>query len=135
MDANVSSYSVYPGEFVPVTSEEKIKMQMHYSDDDETTLPYLHLSELHNSYNIDIVAPGLERDQLIVYADDNLLFICSVQDKKIIPELEDFHRHIVLPADADAELAIAEYKNSVLHCYIPKAKQQVKHSVTRIVVY
>ena len=82
-----------------------------------------------------MVAPGLERDEFIVYGDDNLLLVCSAQDRKIIPELKDFQRHIVLPLDADAELTVAEYKNSVLHFYVPKNKWPGKHTVTRIVVY
>ena len=135
MNIKVSTnYSVYPGEFVPVASEEEIKNHLQLTEED-TGLPYISITELPGSYKIEAVAPGLERQECIAYANDNLLFICSVQDKKIIPDLKDFRHHIVLPSDADTELTVAEYKNSILHFYIPKTKQQFTHSITRIVVY
>ena len=134
MSANPSFYySVYPGEFVPTANEQELKKHMPYADDDSSLC--LSIQELNDLYTLDVSAPGLERNEFIVYGDDHSLFVTSYQDKKIIPDLRDFQRHIVLPADADAELTVAEYKNSVLHFYIPKTKYHGTHSLTRIVVY
>lgn len=128
-------YSVYPGEFVPVTDEEKIKAQVKFSEDADFILPSVNIKDLINSYKIQITAPGIERQEFILYADDNLLCVCSRQNENVVSENGSFQRHIVLPPDADTELAIAEYKNNVLCCYIPKTKQPFKHTSTRIIVY
>jgi HSP20 family molecular chaperone IbpA len=130
-----SHYSVYPGEFIPETNEEEIKKHMEYVSNETVLSTSLSLKELTNSYAIDVVAPGLKRDEVVVYGNDHSLFVCSTQDKKKNPGFENFEHHIVLPLDADAEFSVAEYDNSVLHFYVPKTKQHEKHTLTRIVVY
>src|SRR5205085_6152793 len=109
-----SYYSVYPGEFVPETNEEEIKKHMEYAGNETMLSTSLCLKELANSYAIDVVAPGFKRDEVVVYGNDHSLFVCSTHDKKTMG-LENFEHHIVLPSDADAELSVAEYNNSVLH--------------------
>ena len=129
------NHSIYPGEFVPVMNEENIIEHSKNAEDDNISLPYVNVKELTDGYEVRVSAPGLSREKLIVYADDKLLLVCTQPNEKIIHKGDSFQRHINLPADADTELAVAEYRNSVLHCYIPKTKQLAKYAATRIVVY
>ena len=128
-------YSVYPGEFVTDIDEASIIEQVRNSPDDNISLPYVNVRELIAEYRVEVAAPGLTRDQLMVYADGNLLLVCTTQKERILHTGESFQRHISLPADADTELAVAEYKNNMLNCYIPKTKQLTMHPGTRIMVY
>ncbi len=136
MNAKVSgSYSVYPGEFVTAMDETSIIEQMKDSQDDNINLPYVNIKEFIDEYHVEIAAPGVTRDKLMVYADDNLLLVCTTQNERIMQRGKSFQRHVSLPADADTELAVAEYKNNILNCYIPKTKKPARHACTRIVVY
>ena len=130
-----ASYSVYPGEFVTAMDEAYIVEQMKNSQDDNINMPYVNVREFIDEYKVEIAMPGFVRDKLMVYANDNLLLVCIAQSERIIKRGESFQRHINLPIDADTELAIAEYKNNILNCYIPKTKQPTRHTSTRIVVY
>ena len=129
------NYSVYPGEFVPVMDEENIIEQSKNAEDDNLRASDIIVKEFTDKYEVCVSAPGLSREKLIVYADDNLLLVCTSKNERIMQTDSSFQRHINLPVDADTELAVAEYTNSVLHCYIPKTKQHSKHTTTRIVVY
>ena len=136
MNTEASTYhSIYPGEFVTAMDEPFIIEQMKDSQDDNISLPYVNVKELIDEYQVEIAAPGLTRDKLLVYADDNLLLVCAAQNEGIMHRGESFQRHVSLPANADTELAIAEYKNNMLSCYVPKTKQPIRHACTRIVVY
>ncbi|MGN6353460.1 MAG: Hsp20/alpha crystallin family protein [Parafilimonas sp.] len=131
-----TDYSVYPGQFVSENNEAAIIEQTMNTPDDNPNLPYVNIKELIDEYKIEIGVPvGIEKEKLIVFAENNLLLICSADEGKLMKKGKTFQRHIQLPDDADAELAIAEYKRNILHCYIPKAKQAYGTGKTRIVVY
>jgi len=129
------NYSVYPGEFVPVMNEENIIEESRNAEDDNINPAFVNIIESRDGYEVNISAPGLSREKLIVFADDNLLLVCTSQNERIIRDDNGFHRHINLPANADTELAVAEYRNSVLYLHVPKSKQTCRHSCVRIVVY
>ena len=132
---NLESCSIYPGEFIPVANEALIIKQLKSMKDSEANRLYTNVKEFIDEYKIEIAAPGFEREQLIVYADKNDLLVCVTDNYSAIQPGKCFQRHVRLPADADVELAIAEYKNNTLELYIPKAKQPCKTGTTRIVVY
>ena len=78
---------------------------------------------------------GIDREELVVYGDDNALLVGTSEERDFTYGRKGFHCHVSLPSDADTELAIAELKSGVLHFYVPKAKQFSKHPCTRIIVY
>ena len=132
---DVESYSIYPGEFIPAFNEAFVMKQVKSPADREANRPYANVKELIDQYKIEIAAPGFKREQLIVYADTNDLVVCATDKCNTMQPDNYFQKHVRLPADADVELAIAEYRNNILKLYIPKAKQPSKSGTTRIIIY
>jgi len=120
---------------VPVSDEEEIRVQLKCSDNDFFNLPNIKVKDQAGTYTVDIVAPGIDREEFVVYGDENLLLIGTAENKDLIYGGKAFQCHVSLPSDADTELTIAELKRGILHFYIPRAKQSFKHPCTRIVVY
>jgi len=119
------SISVYPGEFVPAESKA-IKYEPAPGE--------FELKERPGLYEVHLSVPGMNRERFIVYGNNRHLLIKATPNREMHRN-EKLNCNIPMPANADTELAIAEYKNSVLHVYIPKTKQRVKGVSTRIVVY
>ena len=132
---NSDSHSIYPGEFIPAGNEAFIIKQSKKLKDCEANRPYTNIKELISAYKIEMAAPGFERDKLIVYADNRHLLVCGADNYNEVQRGKRFQRHVSLPDDADAELAIAEYHNNILELYIPKTKEPCKTGTVRIVVY
>ena len=80
-------------------------------------------------------APGLNREELIVFGNNRFLSVDASSNSDLSNKYKNFHQSINMPGNADTELTVAEYKNSVLHLYVPKTRQAVKNVSTRIVVY
>lgn len=122
---------VYPGRFVPEEDKEKA-----YKDPGEKSrnLQCLVVKELPCLYEVQLSAPGMKREKLVVYGNDKSLLVNAPANKDINSNSK-LNCNIPMPEDADTELAIAEYKNGVLHLYVPKTEQHGKHTNTRIVVY
>ena len=130
------SINIYPGKFVPARDEEKIKEQLKKSMDDCLVHPCVNIKECIDLYEVQVSAPGLEREEFIVYGNDNSLSVDASANKNFTTGVDkNLHHNISMPANADTELAVAEYRNSILYLYIPKTKQCEKHVSTRIVVY
>jgi HSP20 family protein len=136
--------SVYPGEYVPLFSEKEIKEAMRHIDKKNVIHPAVNISEHRRSYKIEVVIPGVKRDELLIYAKGNILSICAVNNDKINSELNKhkqefnfkwFDRHILLPEDADSTFISAEYRSGIVAIYIPKASGPVNNVHTRIIVY
>jgi HSP20 family protein len=85
-------------------------------------------------YEVQLNVPGLAREELIVYGNNNSLSV-DASGSKDNSKYRSFHRNITMPANADTELTVAEYKNSILHLYVPKTNQPCEHESIRIVVY
>jgi HSP20 family protein len=129
------SINIYPGKFVPARDEEKIKEQLRKSDDDCLTHPCVNIREFIALYEVQVSAPGLEREEFIVYGNDNSLLVDASTSKSAKGMDKNLHHNISMPANADTELTVAEYKNSILYLYVPKTKLYEKHVSARIVVY
>ena len=124
----------YPGQFVPARDEKKIIRQLKNSYH-KLIHPFINIKESIDLYEVQVSAPGLERNEFIVYGNNSTLLVDASATTGINQNKKNFHSNITMPANADTELTIAEYKNSVLHLYVPKTKQPCKHASTRIVVY
>jgi HSP20 family protein len=120
--------SVYPGEFVPIADEAKNTKAPGKTNH---IIPDINLKEFSNSYEVHMLLPGFEREEFIIYSDYNSLLIGTVTGKKFT----NTDINISMPENADTELAIAEYRNSILHLYVPKANGACRHISARIVVY
>lgn len=99
----------------------------------------VNISETNDAYQLAVVAPGLQKDDLKIQVNDNTLTISfdkeemskeesTANNPKVLREefnLHTFKRSFKLGEKVDAEKISARYENGVLNLDIPK-KEQVK---------
>lgn len=103
-------------------------------------IPAVNVVENKNEFNIDVAAPGLEKDDFIIDLHNNLLSIsCEKEDKHEEKEekfmrrefcYSSFRRSFSLPETADVDKISAVHKNGILHITIPK-KEEAKEKPAR----
>jgi HSP20 family protein len=139
-----SDHSTYPGEYVPLLREEEVKEELKHSHAGEIHPP-VNITELADSFEVEVAIPGVTREEFFIYADKNVLSVFVLRQEAQIQKSKNFHLHefdyqcftrsIVLPENVDIEFACAEYKAGILHMYVPKMKQPAKNVHANIVVY
>ena len=137
--------SIYPGEYVPFLNETEVKEEINQTDKKDIIHPAVNITERSDYYKIEVAIPGVKREELLIYAKENILSICAIHTDKInaslrINQLHEFNckwfnRHILLPEDADTTFISAEYKSGILNLRIPKAPQPLINLHSRIIVY
>lgn len=140
-----SEYSIYPGDYVPLLTEKEISEEIVRTKQGEIVSPSVNIAESNGFYKIEIALPGVDRENFLVYADNNVLSVYVVPHNQSVGDPEKFRlhefscncfeRHIELPGDADTEFVSAEYREGVLRIYVPKTPEQSNVQHTRIVVY
>lgn len=139
--SNSPDYTVYPGEYVPLFFEDE---QMEEGEDNPA-LPLVNITELPDSYKVEVMIAGAKKEELLVNADQNVLSV-SLQhhiDKPNAPhnyhvhefECKSFNRNIILPENADLSFVSAEYFAGILNIHIPKTNHQSGDIHATIVVY
>jgi HSP20 family protein len=126
-------------------NEDELKEDIKRTFNGESDLPTVEMTDLPESYIIELPLPGLNREDFLIHADGNVLSVC-VCHKSCQPSLSEatekhsfefglLDHHIDLPGDADAVFISAEYNLGILRFHIPKINQPVRNLHTRIVVY
>lgn len=138
-------YSIYPGEYVPFLNEKEVKDAIKLTDKSDIVHPAVNITERSQEYKVEVVVPGVKRDELLIYAKGNILSICAVNNDKINSTLRNqqvmefsfkwFDRHVLLPEDADSTFISAEYRSGIVVLHIPKSNRPVNNPHTRIIVY
>ena len=136
---------IYPGSYVPLLKEEEVQSALKRPHEGETVLPPVNVTELADSFKVEVAIPGVKREDFLIHSDGNVLSVCVLHKECGLHEgerfqlhefnYECFDRHIILPDNADSEFISAEYKSGILRLYVPKAKHPAKNLHTRIVVY
>lgn len=109
----------------------------------QTTLPSVNVKETDENYEVELAAPGMDKNDFHVTLDGNLLTISS--EKQAGNEEKDerytrrefsyqsFQRSFELPKDVvDEENIQAKYENGVLRLTIPKKEAAKKKAPKRI---
>lgn len=138
-------YTIYPGEYAPLRKEDEIKEEFKYSNNADIIHPPVNLTELANSFEVEVAIPGVKREDFLLYADKNILSVFVVNHECEINQSKNFHVHefdhkwfkrtVTLPENVDVNFACAEYKAGILHVCVPKTKQPAYDLHSRIVVY
>lgn len=138
---------IYPGEYVPLTEEMALKGHRNPFHKRKVNRSPSIISELTDSYKIEIIIPGFKREDFLICVDENILSVrvphqhaamhkrIRMSSKLPEPNYEFCDRYIVLPENVDADFVSAEYKEGILCFYLPKANQVVRKLHTRIIVY
>lgn len=111
--------------------------------DSGTTMPSVNIKETKDSYQVEVAAPGMNKDDFKVELDGNMLTISSEKteqrENNEEPEkysyrefsYQSFQRSFSLPKDVvDEERIEAHYENGVLKLTIPK-KEEAKQKPPR----
>lgn len=108
-----------------------------------TTLPSVNIKETSDNYEVEVAAPGLEKNDFKITLDGNLLTISSEKENQQVDEQENFtrrefsyqsfQRSFELPKNVvDEEKINARYENGLLHLSIPK-KEEAKQKPPRMI--
>ncbi len=137
--------SVYPGDYVPLLKTAAMQEELKIFKKNELVFPPTNITELTDAYKVEVAIPGVKREDFLVQADGNILYVTVVHKELGNAAMESFqlhefnyncfNRHIVLPYNADTEFISAEYNAGILRLYIPKVNMPVSSLNTRIVVY
>jgi HSP20 family protein len=99
------------------------------------TVPAVNVEETEKEFNIEVAAPGLDKNDLKINVNDGVLTISS--EKKTENEEKNdnfirrefgyssFARSFTLPEDTDIDKIGASHKNGVLKITIPKTEVKV----------
>ena len=74
-------------------------------------------------YRIDVVAPGLDKDDMGVKIENSHIYISydsENTDKSELVRYRSFTRYWKLPSDADNASIRAEYKQGILSVFVPR---------------
>ena len=137
--------SIYPGDYVPLLKAEEIEEELRHSHEGQALFPPVNITELADSFKVEVAIPGVRREDFLLHANENILFVRVLHKEYVLEGSERFQLHefnyqcfdrpVVLPDNADAEFISAEYKAGILRLLIPKRNQPAKNRHTRIVVY
>jgi HSP20 family protein len=136
---------IYPGAYVPLLNEAELKKEVKQSFKIQSELPAARVTELTDSYIVELSIPGLCREDFLIHADENILSVCVChkscdQQNKADLNRQSFNyglfdQHIVLPLNAETAFLSAEYSKGILSFHIPKNNKPVKSLHTKIAVY
>lgn len=108
-----------------------------------TTVPSVNIRETGDNFEVEMAAPGMNKNDFKIELDGNTLTISSQREHKQEAEHEgysrrefsyqSFQRSFVLPKDVvDVEHIAAKYENGLLHLSIPK-QEQAKQKAPRLI--
>jgi HSP20 family protein len=137
--------SIYPGEYVPLLKTEEIEEELRHSHEGEALFPPVNITELADSFKVEVAIPGVRRENFLLHANENILFVRVLHKEHVLQgeecfqlhefNYECFDRRIILPENVDPEFTSAEYKAGILRLHVPKSTLPAKNMHTRIVVY
>ena len=105
------------------------------------SVPAVNILEEDNEYRIEVIAPGIDKKDVKINLEDDVLTISS--EMKQENEEKDKHymrrefnytafsRSFVVPEEVDAEKISAEHKNGILTLHLPKKEEVVKKTQKR----
>ena len=114
----------------------------NYSDTN-TSIPKVNVKETKDNFEVEVAAPGMNKNDFKIQLDGNTLCISSEKSDQREENNEDekysrrefsyqsFQRSFTLPKDVvDADKIEAKYENGLLHLTIPK-KEEAKQKPPR----
>lgn len=106
--------------------------------------PLFNIRENEDAFSIDALAPGLDPEQIKIYANRNVLSLSGV--KKALPDnvkpeqvhrseraSGSFTREVTLPTEIDADKISAQYNDGLLRIKLPK-KPEAKPKLINVKV-
>lgn len=109
-----------------------------------TTLPSVNVKETDDNFEVELAAPGMDKNDFKVTLNDNLLTISSSKkdEKETVEDnftrrefsYQSFQRSFKLPNNVvDEENIKANYDNGLLHLVIPKKEEAKENKEPRVI--
>jgi HSP20 family protein len=105
------------------------------------SVPAVNILEEDNEYRIEVVAPGIDKKDVKINLEDDVLTISSEKQEENEEKNKHymrrefnytaFTRSFVVPEEVDAEKISAEHKNGILTLHLPKKEEVVKKTQKR----
>ncbi len=134
----------FPGLFDDLFTRDLFDWHNSNFSNTGTTLPAVNLRETPETFEVEMAAPGMKKEDFKIELNNNVLTISSEQkseheekdnDKYTRKEFsyQSFQRSFQLSREAvDADKIQAKYENGVLHLTIPK-REEVKQKPSRLI--
>ena len=112
--------------------------------DTNTTIPAINIKETAENYEVEVAAPGMEKDDFRIELDGNSLTISSEKSNQTQKQEDErysrkefsyqsFQRTFTLQKDVvDVEKIEAKYENGLLKLLVPK-KEEAKQKPARLI--
>lgn len=149
---NIATYyaehsSVYPGCYEPPEMVETELAKLSTGRNSKKIS--FRVKDLPGHYQVEMIAPGYNKSDFIVYTEDHVLSVmavdsdtCAFTSTEIGAVIQQHHfpcrcisQTIKLPDNIDPGFVSAEYKNGMLGFYFFKTKYTGDVQKTRVVVY
>ncbi len=105
------------------------------------SVPAVNILEEDNEYRIEVIAPGIDKKDVKINLEDDVLTISSERKEENEEKNKHymrrefnytaFSRSFVVPEEVDAEKISAEHKNGILTLHLPKKEEVVKKTQKR----
>jgi len=109
-----------------------------------TTIPAVNIIETDEDFQVEMVAPGMNKDDFHVELDNDMLVISSEKEesqedsRKSYSRKEfsyqSFRRSFYLPNTVESDKINAQYKDGVLRLVIPKKEEAKRKPVKKITI-
>ncbi len=147
---NTMSYEtdslVYPGVYMPLHKDEEVKEELRHFNERDIIMAAVNVIELADAFKVEIVIPGVKREDFLIHAYGNIVSVSVLQKEKQLNNEKEkkplreykyycFDKQIILPPHADTEFICAEYLAGILRLYIPKLSKPANSRHTRVAVY
>ena len=131
---NGQNFPAIPSLFDDLFSRELFNWGTNNYSSTSTTMPSVNIREEDGSYEVEVAAPGMNKQDFNITLDGNLLTISSAKEQQNEKQQEkytrrefsyqSFSRTFTLQKDVmDTEKIQAKYEDGVLHLLIPKKEQ------------
>jgi HSP20 family protein len=105
-------------------------------------MPHLNILESEKSFNIELAAPGLNKEDLNIHLEKNIMTVSNEkkEEKKLNSanylkrefSYHSFKRSFNIPETVDSNNIKAQYENGVLKIELPKKEAEVSASTKTI---
>ncbi|ROH99643.1 Hsp20/alpha crystallin family protein [Chryseobacterium daecheongense] len=137
------NFPLIPSMFEDVFNRELLNWGNNNYSSTSTTVPSVNIKETGDAYEVEVAAPGMEKNDFKVTLDGNLLTISSSKEDQREEQndnytrrefsYQSFQRSFQLPKDVvDQENINARYENGLLRLTIPK-KEEAKKKEPRLI--
>jgi HSP20 family protein len=114
----------------------------HFSEPN-STLPSINVKETSDEFQIEMAAPGMEKDDFKIELNNGMLTISSEKKQEHSTEekgqytrrefsYQSFSRSLTLPTSADSEKISAKYDNGILKVAISKKEEEKPKLIKQI---